>query len=259
MSSVIPISVFIITQNEEKHIRRLLLSCQGFDEIIIVDSGSTDNTLSIAKEFGVSIFHRDWMGYAKQKSYAMSLCRNKWVLNLDADEELTSELIKSFKEAIKQDKYNSVRCQRNDVFLGKPLSRFTKMPNNCRLYKKDFATFDSSRLAHERADVQGMEQKIPQHFNHYGYSDIETITYKNNLYSSLKAKEKYLKNKKPSKIKLLLVFPLIFFKTYIIQRHVLSGYRGFILSISTAYYLFIKEVKLFEISELNASNKNTRN
>lgn len=250
MSSVLPISIFIITQNEEKHIRRLLLSCKNFDEIIIVDSGSTDDTLSIAKEFNVKIFHKAWMGYANQKAYAMSLCSNEWVLNLDADEELTTELIEAYEKAIKEDKYNSVRCQRNDIFIGKALSRFTKKPNNCRFYKKQFASFDSSRLAHERADVQGPEKKVTQYFNHYGYSDIETITHKNNLYSTLKAKEKYLKNKKASGIKLLLIFPLIFIKTYIIQRHIFSGYRGFVLSISTAYYLFIKEVKLFELSKM---------
>ena len=92
----IPISVFIIAQDEEQHIARVLDSCQQFSEIILVDSGSSDNTKSIAESKGAKVLHHDWAGYAKQKQYAMSLCKNDWVLNLDADEELTPDLIEAF-------------------------------------------------------------------------------------------------------------------------------------------------------------------
>ncbi|NVJ65832.1 MAG: glycosyltransferase family 2 protein [Gammaproteobacteria bacterium] len=243
----LPISVFIITLNEERNIKRLLESCRDMDEIILVDSGSTDKTLEIAANYDVKISHNDWPGYAKQKAYAMSLCSHEWVLNLDADEELTPELIKKFAKIVKENKYDSVRCQRNDIFMGKRLSSFTKKPNNCRLYKKATASFDLSRFAHERADIKGSQVFIREAFNHYGYADIKTLTEKNNLYSSFKAEEKYSKNKKPSLLKLLLIFPAIFIKSYIFQRHIFSGKRGFILSVLTAYYLFIKEAKLFEL------------
>ncbi|MCO7227310.1 glycosyltransferase family 2 protein [Pleionea sp. CnH1-48] len=242
----LPISVFIITLNEEKNIRRVLESCCDMDEIIVVDSGSTDSTVSIAKEFTDKVSFNEWPGYAKQKDYAMSLCSNEWVLNLDADEELTPELIEQFRKTISDDHYDAVRSQRNDIFIGKALSDWTKKPNNCRLYRKQAAHFDTTRLAHERADISGKELFVKEAFNHYGYGNIETITNKNNLYSSLKAQEKFDKGKSYSILKLLLVFPLIFTKTYIFQRHIFSGMRGFIISIMTAYYLFIKEAKLYE-------------
>lgn len=247
----LPISVFIVTKDEECNIARLLESCAVMDEIIIVDSGSTDKTIEIAKEYDVKVVHNDWPGYAKQKFYAMSLCKNEWVLNLDADEELTPELIKRFSQVITEGKYNSVRCQRNDIFMGKPFSKYTKKPNNCRLYKKELAVFDTTRLAHESADVEGSQLFIKEAFNHYGYSGIKEITDKNNTYSSLKSKEKFIKEKKASLVKLIFIFPLIFVKTYIIQGYIFSGFRGFVMGILTAYYMFIKEAKLYELEKEN--------
>ena len=244
--SKIQASVFIISKNEEHNIARVLDSCKDFDEIILVDSGSTDKTLEIAKQYPVTIIHNDWPGYAKQKAYAMSLCKHEWVLNLDADEELTPELIAQFKKAIRDDNCDAIRCQRNDIFINQPLSPLTKKPNNCRFYRKSAAHFDTSRLAHERADITGKERFIKEAFNHYGYPSIESITYKNNLYSSFKADEKFAKGKSFSLLKIFLVFPLIFIKTHLLQRHIFSGRRGFILSIMTSYYLFIKEAKLYE-------------
>jgi glycosyltransferase involved in cell wall biosynthesis len=245
----LPISVFLITVNEEANIARVLKSCKGMDEVLVVDSGSTDQTVEIATQHGATVVHQDWQGYAKQKAFAMSMCKNEWVLNLDADEQLTSALIDAFMAAIAAGQCDAVRCQRNDVFIGKPMSRFTKKPNNCRLYKKSKATFDPTRLVHESADINGKEISIPEYFNHYGYSTIEVITAKNNEYSSLKAQEKFNKGKKASLIKLALVFPVIFLKGYIFQRHFLSGTRGFILSVSTAHYLFIKEAKLYQLNK----------
>ena len=96
----LPISVFVVCFNEESNIRRLLDSCVDMDEIIIVDSGSTDNTIQIAKEYTDQITFNEWPGYAKQKAFAMSLCKNEWVLNLDADEELLPALVKRFAEVI---------------------------------------------------------------------------------------------------------------------------------------------------------------
>ena len=248
----IPISVFIITKNEEKYIEKTLQSIINMDEVIIVDSGSTDKTLSIAESFdNIKIYHHEWQGYAKQKQYAMSLCKNEWVLNLDGDEELTEDIIHEFKKIIKNNHADSVRFWRNDIFIGKPLSSFSKKPNNHRLYKKSKAFFDDSRYAHESATVSGKEIFINQTFNHYGYSSISIRTNKNNIYSSLKSKEKFDKRKHFSAIKLFTIFPLTFIKEYLFQRKIFSGKRGFILAIIESYYAFIKEAKLFELYEKN--------
>jgi glycosyltransferase involved in cell wall biosynthesis len=247
----LPVSVFIITKNEEEHIEKTLKSVSLFDEVILVDSGSTDSTLDIAKRYGAKIYTHSWQGYAKQKQYAMSLCSNEWVLNLDGDEQVNPSLINAFKEIIEQDKADSVRFWRNDIFIDKPLSTWSKKPNNHRLYKRSKSFFDDSRLAHESATVNGKEIFINETFDHFGYGSIETLTTKNNNYSSLKANEKFAKGKRYSNLKLITIFPLVFIKEYFFQRKIFSGKRGFILAIMGAYYAFIKEAKLFENHQLN--------
>ena len=242
----LPVSVFIITKNEEEHIEKTLKSVSLFDEVILVDSGSTDSTLDIAKRYGTKIYTHSWQGYAKQKQYAMSLCSNEWVLNLDGDEQVNPSLINAFKEIIEQDKADSVRFWRNDIFIDKPLSTWSKKPNNHRLYKRSKSFFDDSRLAHESATVNGKEIFINETFDHFGYGSIESLTTKNNNYSSLKANEKFAKEKRYSNVKLITIFPIVFIKEYFFQRKIFSGKRGFILAIMGAYYAFIKEAKLFE-------------
>jgi len=247
----IPISVFIITLNEETNLKHALQSLANIAEIIVVDSGSTDNTVAIAEKYGAKVYSQQWAGYAKQKQYAMSLCSNEWVLNIDADEVLNSDIITHFAAIIAQDKADSVRFWRNDIFIGKKLSSLTKRANNLRFYKKSKAHFDTHKLVHESARVHGKEVFINKEFDHYGYNKISIFTSKNNHYSDLKAQEKYQQGKRYSVIKLFSIFPLIFIKEYLIQRHIFSGRRGFIKSVIIAYYAFSKEAKLFEIEQLN--------
>ena len=247
----LPISVFIITKNEEEHIEKTLKSVSLFDEVILVDSGSTDSTLDIAKSYGAKIYTHSWQGYAKQKQYAMSLCSNEWVLNLDGDEAINQSLVDAFKVILEQNKADSVRFWRNDLFIGKPLSYWSKKSNHLRLYKKSKSFFDDSHLVHESATVDGTEIFINETFDHFGYDSIEILTTKNNNYSSLKASEKFSKGKKFSNLKLITIFPLVFIKEYFFQRKIFSGRRGLILAVINAYYAFAKEAKLFENHELN--------
>ena len=100
MDKKIECSVYIITYNEEKNIRRALQSVKNFKQIVIVDSFSSDLTLQIAQEFDVEIYQKEWSGFTKQKSYALSLCKMPWVLNIDADEEVSSELEQEIREFI---------------------------------------------------------------------------------------------------------------------------------------------------------------
>ena len=250
-STTVPINVFIITLNEDVNLNRALQSLTNIAEIIVVDSGSTDNTVAIAEKYGAKVYSQQWPGYAKQKQYAMSLCSNEWVLNIDADEVLNPDIITRFAAIIAQDKTDSVRFWRNDIFIGKKLSPLTKRANNLRLYKKSKAHFDAHNLVHESAFVDGKEIFINNEFDHYGYNQISTLASKNNHYSDLKAQEKYQQGKRYSVIKLFSIFPLIFIKEYFIQRHIFSGIRGFIKSIMIAYYAFSKEAKLFEAEQLN--------
>lgn len=249
----LPISVFMVVKNEEQHIAKALASVSDMAEVIVVDSGSTDNTVAIAQSMGAKVFFHEWQGYAKQKQYAMSLCSQEWVLNLDGDEEITLAVKKRFAKIIAEDSADCVRMQRDDVFIGKILPSLVKKRNNHRLYKRSKSYFDDGRLAHESAHVDGKEVSIREAFIHYGYDSISAVTNKSNTYSALKAQEKFLKNKKDSVLKLVLIFPLIFIKEYIFQRKIFAGKRGFILSVMEAYYAFLKEAKLYEFHERNKS------
>jgi len=244
----LPVSVFIVTLNEEKNIARALDSIGFAEEIIVVDSGSTDSTLDIVRSYGIEPIHNDWSGYAAQKQFALDRCHHEWVLNIDADEEISKPLANRFKEVIEQNKYSSVRCLRTEKIMGKYLSNWTKKPNNRRFYKRLSATFDETRLVHESAKVDGEELFVSEELIHHGYSTIEILTDKKNQYSSLKAKEKFLKNKRFSLAKLLLIFPLVFIQELFFKRKIFSGTRGVILSVIAAHYAFIKEAKLFEYS-----------
>jgi glycosyltransferase involved in cell wall biosynthesis len=244
-----PVSVFIVTLNEEAHIRKCLQSVDWVSEIILVDSGSNDRTLAIAEEFGAIIHHNEWPGYAAQKQYALSLCQSEWVLNLDGDEALTPELTAAFKRLVDEDKESAVRCRRDDIFIGKGFPNGVKKANNLRFYRRKLAGFDLSKQVHETATVEAKEIILNEHFIHYGYGDIATITDKINHYSSLKAQEKAAANKVYNSFKLLCIFPLNMIKELFVQRKILAGKRGFILAMVKSYYAFLKEAKLYEVQE----------
>ena len=244
---MIKASVYIICKNEEKHIKRVLESVKEFTEIIIVDSGSIDNTLEIAKNYTDNIYHQEWMGFAKQKEYARSLCSNEWVLNLDADEELTIELKNEIISTINENKVDGLNIKISSLYLGKFNSEKSKFNRRIRFFRKDLGYYPE-KLVHESIIVNGKIKKAKGFIYDYGTIDLKTHLDKINAYSSLRAEEKFEKNKKSSLLKLLFVFPLSFFKSYIIKRSFLNGTRGFIASMNNSFYAYLKEAKLYELN-----------
>jgi len=240
-----PCSVYIITLNEEKHIRRALESVKDFAEVIVVDSGSTDKTIEIIEEYGVQSSFHPFKSFAQQKSYALSLCTQPWVLNIDADEQVSSQLKHDIIACIKSNKCDALKVPIEDMFLGLPPHKLSKRHSKVRFYRREKGTY-ASNLVHEGVVVDGVIQQASGSIIHYGETSIEVKVGKNNLYSSLRAKEKYTKNKKTSVLKLVLVFPATFIKSFLFRRNVLNGRRGFIGSMINAFYAFLKEAKLFE-------------
>lgn len=246
----IPASVFIICCNEAANMRRVLDSVRAFDDIVVVDSGSTDSTLSIAAEYGCRIFHHDWQGHARQKQFAMQQCRHDWVLNLDADERLTpalcDELVR-FMRAHEQDEVVALAIPFREYFLGQAIAAHSHHIARPRFFRRSHARYPETAV-HEGAVFAGKTAKVRGVIEHFGESSIAIKVSKNNQYSQLRAEEKAAKGKRPSLAKLLLVFPLMFFKSYILRRSFLNGWRGFVNSMINAFYAFLKEAKLFEAS-----------
>lgn len=244
-----PISVFIITLNEELHIEKVLQSVQCFDEIVLVDSGSSDKTLEIAERYGAKIHHQDWLGFAKQKDHAMKLCRNEWAFNLDADESITAEHAALIQKSVDEKSADAFRIFFEDVFWGESMSPSSAKRSIVRIYHKDKIAFPTDRLVHENVRlVDGAKSaSISGRVIHYGYHSSDILMTKQNKYSSLKAQEKYNKGKQPSLPKLVMVFPIMFIKAYFLRKMFLSGRRGLVHATIDAMYGFLKEAKLHEL------------
>lgn len=253
-----PISVFIIALNEAKHIKEALESVQGFAEIVLVDSGSSDGTQEIARSLGAKVIHQDWLGFAKQKSFAMSTCKHEWVLNLDADEVLSEQLAFSIQEAVNVNKADAFRLRFDDLFWGESMSSLSRKRSIVRVYRKDAVAFPVDRKVHENVQLMsGMkEADLPGLVKHYGYGSTHLLMEKQNKYSLLKAQEKYEKGTSASLLKLLAIFPLTFVKSFIFRGMIFSGKRGLVHAYIEAMYAFLKEAKLFELNRTGIDSEN---
>lgn len=242
-SHKIPASVYIITLNEAHNIGRALESVKHFSEIILVDSGSKDDTLKIAKRYTDMVIHQDWLGYAGQKSFAMAKCKHPWVLNIDADEELTAALENEIRKLVEQNEVDGLDIPIIDSFLGGPLH--SKANRRIRFFRKEKGHYNDVEV-HESISVNGRVIPANSPLLHYSFGSLEERTNKLNHYSTLKAEEKAVKGKQSSILKLILVMPAIFLKGYLLRKGFLDGRRGFINAMMTAYYAFLKEAKLYE-------------
>ncbi len=247
------VSVFIIACNAEQYLKEVLAPLTAFDEVVLVDSGSTDNTVAIAEEFGARVFHQDWLGFAKQKSLAMSYCNNEWVLNIDSDEVLSNEQVTNILEQTQADTADAFWLHFEDEFWGRAMSKHSAKRKIIRLFKKSVAQYPTNRLVHENIELSKGARvgHITGLTWHYGYYSTEMLMHKQNQYSSLKAKQKFNQGKRPSLLKLSVVFPLTFFKAYFIKSMWRSGKRGLVHATIDAMYAFLKEAKLFELTERN--------
>jgi len=256
MSSVIPCSVYIVTVNCGQWLNTTLTSVKDFAEVVILDSGSTDDTYEIAGRFAnVRIQHQDWLGYAKQKAYALSLCSQEWALNLDGDEELSVQLKDEIVAFIAANNADALITPIRDTFMGKLNSSMGRANAKTRFFRRRLGQYDVSHLVHEGIEVDGVVKTAQHAIYHYGDDDFFLKVEKDNIYSSLKAKEKNQKGKQSNLLRLLLVMPVIFIKSYIFRRNFMNGQRGFIGSMSNAYYAFLKEAKLFEQNQKQANHK----
>ncbi len=240
------ISVFLVVQDEAQHIERVLESVKDCDDIVIVDSGSTDETLTLARRYTSRIYHHDWQGMAQQKAYAMSLCRHDWVLNLDADEQLTPELKQQICDLAQSgEEIAGAAIPIREFFLNAPVDDRIKKHRHIRFFRKSRAHYGTER-EHESNVIAGEVIELPGCINHFGEMSLTVKVDKINRYSSGRAADKVEKGEHSHVLKLLLIFPLMFFKSYVLRRNFLNGRRGFIGSMCNAFYAFLKEAKLYE-------------
>jgi len=246
------ISSIVIARDEEENIRRCIASQIGVinDIVVIVDSRTIDSTAKVAASFSnVNYETAEWKGYACSKKYALSKTKYDWILWIDADEELTHELIdelKQFKK--KQPVYNAYDLARRAFFLGKWIKYSGWYPARVtRLFNKNFVSFNEKEV-HEHLKVAGKVGHLQNDLNHYTDPSIEHYFAKFNLYTSLAAKELYEQGR-CSRMRDILLRPIfLFLKMYIFRLGFLDKLHGLILAIFSSLYVFTKYCKLWGLN-----------
>ena len=242
------LSVGIITYNEEKNLSRTLEAVRPIaDEIVIVDSGSTDNTLGIAKEHGARIFSEEWKGYGPQKNSVIDKCNGEWILLIDADEEISGDLCNKIKEITLENSINEVyKVNFTAVCFGKKI-KHVGWSNHYRVrFFRNGSGRYNDREVHEKFLTNKVTGSLKEEIYHHTYEDLEDYFNKFNRYTTESAKQYKKQNKRRS----LLVFSLDsffkFFKMYILKAGFLDGYEGYLLAKLSSFYVFIKYAKLKE-------------
>lgn len=248
--SHIKLSIIIITKNEQSLIRECLESISWADEIIIVDSGSTDNTLTICREYTSHILsNEDWQGFGYQKNLALQQATGDWVFSIDADERVTPELKQQIQQAIKSDSHIAYEMPRLAFFLGKEMRHGGWWPDYVlRLFLRKKAQF-SPDIVHERVIVEGTVARLSSPLLHYSYTSLEQVLEKNDQYSTAAAIKAHAQGKQSSLGKALAKAGWTFLRAYIIRAGFLDGKEGFIAALSKAEETYYRQLKLSYMSK----------
>jgi len=240
------LSVIIITKNEAVNIRACLESVAWADEIIVVDSGSSDATVEICRELGVKVYLHDWPGFGPQKNRALSYATNEWVFSIDADERVTAGLCTAIEAVLRNDIDQmpaAYRISRLSSYCGRFMRHSGWYPDHIvRLFKRGAAKF-SDDLVHEQILVDGETGMLDGELLHYSYENLEQVLNKVNQYSSASAQMLAQRGRQASLSGAVLHGLWSFIRTYFLRAGFLDGREGFMLAVSNAegtYYRYLK-------------------
>lgn len=255
---MLKISVVVITKNEEKNLFECLSSLQSMaDEIVVVDSGSVDKTVEVAKHFGAKVHvSQSWPGFGLQKNVALDLSQGEWILSLDADERLTPKLIAEIQSAIEghSDKHY-FEIPRSSWYCGRFLKHSGWSPDYvARLFLRGKARF-SEDLVHERLICNGPKGRLKEPMLHLSYLDYSQVIQKMDRYSTAAAIQTYSRGKRASLGSALGHGMWAFFRTYIFKAGFLDGVHGFTLAISNAEGTYYRYLKIWQMGEANSGTK----
>jgi glycosyltransferase involved in cell wall biosynthesis len=248
------ITVTILTKNSSKYIKECLGALIKFDEVVVLDNGSNDDTIKIASSFeNVKVFQNDFIGFGPLKNLAISKASNDWILSVDSDEIFCDELVEEILN-LDLDK-NSVYSILRDNYYNKKLIKCCGWSNDWvnRLFHKDTTKFNDKQV-HESLILDNlMVQKLKYRFKHYSFDNSSQLISKMDKYSTLYAKEHV--NKKSSTVSKAFFRAIFsFVKNYFFQRGFLCGYEGLLISISNANGVFYKYIKLYELNKQDKQN-----
>lgn len=253
---MIPVSVVIVTKNEERNIRDALESVKDFEDIVVVDSFSEDRTVEICREYRGKVFQQEWQGYARQKQTAVNYAEKPWVLIIDADERVTPDLKEEIFHLFNHlpspisTPYHGFYIPRKNFFLGKWIKYGGWWPDyTIRLFRKDSACVEE-REVHEKVIVKGPVGCLKSPMEHYTYRSISEYIKKMDNYSTLAARDIISKE---SQSKASLLFRMIirpaftFLRMFFLKQGLRDGIYGFIIAVLYSFYTFLKYLKAWEM------------
>jgi glycosyltransferase involved in cell wall biosynthesis len=243
-----PLSVVIISKNEAERIADCLASVAWADEIVVVDSGSTDATCDIARRYTDKVHSIPWRGFGAQKQAAVDLAAHDWVLSVDCDERVTPELAAEIRAVLAQDTPLHAYSIPRRTFLGRKEIRHCGWypDRTVRLFDRARARFSDS-LVHEQVLTTGPVGKCREHMLHYSFTGLEQLLEKLNHYTDLSARQMFESGRRCSVFDLAVRPAFAFFRTYVLRAGVLDGVEGLTISATTALSTFVKYVKLKEL------------
>ncbi len=248
------LSVIIICKNESEHISRCLDSVAWADEIIVFDSGSTDTTVDICRQYTDKVYQTDWPGFGPQKQRALNKSTGNWILSIDSDEQITETLKNEIQQAIRQDHIQGFEIPRLSSYCGRQMRHGGWWPDYVvRLFQRSAGHFTDD-LVHERIIVKGRMERLHNPILHEAFTDPTEVLEKINHYSSLGAIKLFKQNKSTNLGMAIVKGFWAFLRTYILKASFLDGAQGLMLAISNAEGTYYKYLKLLDLH--NKRHKN---
>lgn len=240
------VSVTVITWNEEERLRRCLESVTWADEIVVVDAGSEDKTAQIARSFTDHVVVRAWDGFAPQKNFALERATGDWILSLDADEEVSPELADEIRRVIAAPTADGYAVPRRNIFWGKWVRHGLLYPDwQVRLFRRGRGRF-VARQVHESVEIDGAVARLAGALVHRSYRDVADFLTRTNRYTTLAADEWVRAGRRVRATDLVLRPFGRFLSMYVVHGGWLDGWRGFLLAVLYAYYVFVRSAKVWE-------------
>jgi glycosyltransferase involved in cell wall biosynthesis len=245
-----PLSISIIARDEEANLRRCLQSALGLaEEVVVVDSGSTDGTREVATEFGARVVHQDWLGHRDQKNVALGLCTRSWVLALDCDEELSLELrgsIERFFQDGLAERYDGAEFNRKVWFLGRWIMHGDWYPDRkLRLFRREKAKWAGSP-EHDFIALEGAKVRLSGDLHHYSFPSMRRYVEKINTFSDVFLARQKAEGRRWSLFANVTRPLWRFFRAYVLRRGFMDGFPGLWIAVSTAYFAFVRYSRKYE-------------
>ena len=240
------LSVILITYNEADIIERTLGSIAWADEIIIIDSGSTDQTVTLCQKWTPHVYHQKWLGFGEQKNQALKKANGDWILSLDADEVISPQLKAEMKEILTTNKAqkNAYYIPFHSYFLNTRIRHGDwRKEQHLRLFKRHCGHFDNQKL-HENIEIQGQTGRLHGHINHFSYRSLDQALEKLRCYAKAGAQVRFMQGRKGGILLGWFKSKWAFFRSFILRLGFLDGRSGFLLACYIANYTFYRYVYL---------------